>query len=152
MLEPAGNSRLWQIYHGIKQRCYQVNDKDYHRYRQRGILMCPEWKHSYVAFRKWALENGYAAPLTIDRKDPTKGYSPDNCQWITRFENETKHAKPITAFGETKFIWEWEKDIRLQVSKKTLRSRLHQGWLTERAITTPKRRYIKTTEITQELL
>ena len=69
VIEPSGNSRLHQIYAGIKMRCYQINDKDYVSYGAKGITMCDEWKHSYVAFRKWALANGYVAPLTIDRKD-----------------------------------------------------------------------------------
>lgn len=57
--------------------------------------MCPEWKDDFNAFREWALENGFSDESTgkeqsIDRIDPKKGYSPDNCQWVTLSENVTR--------------------------------------------------------------
>ena len=30
---------------------------------------------------KWALANGYAAHLTIDREKNDRGYEPSNCHW-----------------------------------------------------------------------
>jgi hypothetical protein len=55
-------------------------------YHEKGIRVCEEWD-SYEAFRDWALANGYAAGLTIDRRDNDKGYSPDNCRWVTQAVN-----------------------------------------------------------------
>lgn len=39
------------------------------------------------AFRAWALANGYASNLTIDRRDNDRGYEPGNCRWVTFREN-----------------------------------------------------------------
>jgi hypothetical protein len=55
-------------------------------YHEKGIRVCEEWD-SYEAFRDWSLANGYAAGLTIDRRDNDKGYSPDNCRWVTQADN-----------------------------------------------------------------
>jgi hypothetical protein len=55
--------------------------------------MCPEWRHDFRVFRDWALAHGYHNDLTIDRIDNDKGYSPDNCQWLTRAENTRKAQK-----------------------------------------------------------
>lgn len=86
-------TRLYHLYHGIKQRCYNPKDKKYPLYGGKGIKMCDEWLNDYELFRIWALENGYNDSLTIDRIDSSKDYCPENCQWITRSENSAKANK-----------------------------------------------------------
>jgi hypothetical protein len=148
-------SSLGKIYKGMKKRCYQLSRHDYKGYGGKGIKVCEEWKHSYVKFREWALSHGYLPGLSIDRLDSKKDYCPENCQWLTKHENETKHAKPITAFGETKFIWEWKKDSRcINITTNQFHSRVYQGWTPEEALTIPvkpRKRKLKTTpQVTQK--
>ena len=54
-----------------------------HLYFHKGITVCEEWKHSREAFCKWAKNNGYKKGLQLDRIDNLKGYSPDNCRFVT---------------------------------------------------------------------
>lgn len=83
----TNRSRLYSIWIGIKARCYNNKDTTYKYYGGKGINVCDEWKDDYLAFKNWALANGYEDNLTIDRKNSKQGYSPSNCQWITQSEN-----------------------------------------------------------------
>lgn len=133
-------SRLYNIWRCMRMRCYKPSHEAYPRYGGRGITVCYEWNRSFVSFRAWALEHGYADDLTIDRENNDKGYYPENCRWVTYIIQEQNkdclHA-PITAFGETKLIADWSRDIRCVVPYKALLLRLKRGRDPEWSITTP---------------
>jgi hypothetical protein len=79
--------RLYDIWHGMRQRCRNPNTRNFHNYGGRGITVCDEWNDSYEAFRAWSLAHGYADHLTIDRINNDSGYEPANCRWTTYSEN-----------------------------------------------------------------
>lgn len=56
------------------------------RWGGRGITICKEWLESFEAFYKWAMDNGYADNLSIDRIDNDGNYQPSNCRWATAKE------------------------------------------------------------------
>ncbi|MDR2945932.1 MAG: AP2 domain-containing protein [Candidatus Adiutrix sp.] len=81
--------KLYRIWCAMRNRCSNPNRSNYQYYGGKGVTVCPEW-HDYAAFKTWALANGYADDLEIDRIDSGGDYSPDNCQWITGFENKSR--------------------------------------------------------------
>lgn len=87
--------RLYSIWSGMKYRCYNKNNSAYKWYGAKGITVCEDWFLNYECFKDWSLNNGYNDNLTIDRIDNYKGYSPENCQWITNEENAKKHRNTI---------------------------------------------------------
>jgi hypothetical protein len=70
-------------------RCSNPKNEKFEYYGGRGISVCREW-HSIHDFRDWALANGYAKNLTIDRyPDKDGNYEPRNCRWVTIEEQQT---------------------------------------------------------------
>ena len=84
--------RLYKsVWAAMNQRCHNPNYHHYHLYGGRGISVCDEWRHDYLAFREWAMANGYDpdAPYgkcTIDRIDVNGNYEPSNCRFVTMME------------------------------------------------------------------
>jgi DNA invertase Pin-like site-specific DNA recombinase len=49
--------------------------------------VCSEWKQSKEAFFEWAIKNGYAEGMELDRRDVDGDYHPANCRFIPHREN-----------------------------------------------------------------
>lgn len=72
--------RLYNTWKGMRARCSHPRWVNYHG---KGITVCAEWE-SFEAFRDWAMTNGYSDTLTIERKDNSLGYTPENCIWADK--------------------------------------------------------------------
>ena len=110
---PYYGTRIYSIWYSMKCRCNYEKHPHYNNYGGRGIKVCDEWDNDSIAFCEWALANGYQDDLTIDRIDNDKGYSPENCRWVTKKEqvqNRRTHKPYCNSFtfnGVTKSIDEW---------------------------------------------
>lgn len=137
-------SRLYKVWDGMKERCYNPKNGAFGRYGGRGIEVCDEWKHDFAAFEKWAFDNGYnplasRGECTLERKNTNGNYAPENCCWATSVEqaNNKRNNRLITFSGETKTLAQWSRSTGLPVT--TVESRLNKhGWPVEKALTTPK--------------
>lgn len=130
-------TRLYSIWRDMKNRCKGLKKRDKENYFDRGITVCDRWEDDFQAFYWWAIFHGYRDDLTIDRIDNDKGYSPDNCRWVTRAEqnNNTRRNHYITYNGETHTVKEWANILGIKPS--TLRSRLNTyKWSVEEAFNT----------------
>ena len=134
------NHRLNRIWVAMRQRCSNQNNIEYKNYGARGISVCNEWNNpqtGYDLFYEWSMKNGYADNLTIDRIDNNKGYSPDNCRWLTHKEQQSNRSDNhfITFNGTTKTVSQWAE--YLGIKRDTLFARIRYGWSIERALFTP---------------
>lgn len=127
------HKRLYQIWISMKGRILNPRNKNYHNYGGRGIDLCEEWL-DFAVFKEWALENGYAQGLSIDRTDNNKGYHPWNCKWITMREQARNRRNCVVYNGETAT----EASRRLGGNNLLVAVRIRDyGWTKERAFTTP---------------
>jgi hypothetical protein len=130
-------TKLYNLYISMIGRCRNVNDNSYCDYGGRGIDVCQEWVDDYENFKKWAIQSGYKEGLSIDRKDNNKGYSSDNCRWVTQKvqANNTRRNRIIEYNGIKKTIAEWADEIGITYS--ALYGRLRRGWTVVDALTKP---------------
>lgn len=82
-------TKLYNTWRGMKERCTNPNHKNFNLYAGK---LCAAW-HDSSKFVEWAESSVYFEGASIDRIDRTKGYSPDNCQWITKQEDSAKGNK-----------------------------------------------------------
>lgn len=144
----GSKTKLYYIWASMNDRCSRQKCPRYKDYGGRGIAVCSEWRHDFVAFRDWAVANGYVEGLTIERCNNDLGYSIENCKWITRGDQNknTRNTRFLVIFGERKSMVEWSEDPRCVVDHQRINVRLFQGWDAERAITTPARAIAKRQE------
>ena len=138
------NTRLFCIWRSMLTRCTNLHSKSFKYYGGKGVKICEEWQKNFENFYNWAMNNGYAENLTIDRIDNNGNYEPSNCHWITMKEQQRNksNSRVITAFGESYSLSQWAQKTGL--SKTTLKSRLDKlGWSAEKALTTDRRKYLK---------
>ena len=140
-------SRLLRIYINMKSRCLYPTAPNYKYYGGRGVSVCKEWADAeriksiighpskgWLAFKEWAMSNGYADNLTLDRIDCNKGYSPMNCRWVdmkTQINNRRVN-RLLTYEGKTKTVAQWADE--LGINNRTILSRLRRGWSVEKAL------------------
>ena len=131
-------SRLHETWSGMKKRCYNSNSKSFAAYGGRGIEVCSEWRDDFQSFYNWAMSNGYADNLSIDRIDVNGNYCPENCRWVDKLTqaNNCRTNHYLTFNSKTQSIAEWSRE--LGVSDSLIRQRLlNLGWSVEQALTTP---------------
>lgn len=129
------NSRLYNIWANMKQRCSNPNATESENYYYRGIKVCDEWVSSFECFYIWANENGYTDDLTIERIDVNGNYEPSNCTWIPLSQQglnkTTSHL--LTYNGKTKPMSSWAKELGINYG--TLNSRINDSkWSVEKAL------------------
>ena len=105
-----------------KQRCYNPNCGDYKHYGARGIRICDRWLES---FDNYLSDMGLRPEgMTLERKENSGDYSPENCVWATRStqSQNRRRNKLVTFEGKTLTVAAWEREKGFNAG--TLKARL----------------------------
>lgn len=99
--ERTQKGKLMRIYRNMLSRVSGVQKKKYHLYEGKEILPKDEfyaWADNCEEFQRlywdWVASDfdRKLAP-SVDRIDPTRGYTVDNMQWLTHSENSRRGGK-----------------------------------------------------------
>ena len=124
--------RTWAM---MRNRCNNPNHHDYKHYGGRGISVCASWSiadYKSTGFWNFVKDMGNKPEgYQLDRIDNNKGYSPENCHWVTCKENLSNTRTNVKYLGETAS----DASLRLGGSYTLVYMRIKLGWSLKRAFT-----------------
>lgn len=125
--------RIYHIWQGMKQRCFDKNATHYKDYGGRGITVCERW----LKFENFLEDMGERPEgKSLDRINNNGDYEPENCSWATNKEqsNNQRMNRNVCFNGETHNMMEWSKILGFNY--QTVISRIYKGWDVKRAFIT----------------
>lgn len=131
------NTPEFHTWEGIIKRCTNPKAIGFKRYAGRGITICDEWRHDFMAFYNHVGKKP-TSKHTIERINNNLGYKPGNIKWATRQEqaNNTRRNHNITLHSWTMNVTQWAKFIG--VKQGTISERInHYNWPPAKAIFQP---------------
>lgn len=124
-------TKIYITWNNMKSRCMNPQNISYSNYGGRGITVCERW----LSFENFIADMGptYKQGLQLDRIDNNKGYSPDNCRWVTHKENQNnKRNNRRFRFYDNKTLAELSEESG--ISCETIEGRIKMGWPDERLL------------------
>lgn len=131
-------TKVYGAWRAMRQRCLSPSSVSYPNYGGRGIKICRRWEK---------FENFYAdmgdppSPKhSLDRKKTNGNYTPSNCRWATKKEQDTNRRSNVRFKHKGKMMTVSELTELSGLKYGTLYRRLVlSGWTVERAIQTKPR-------------
>ena len=103
-------TREYNVWMVMRQRCKNPNNPEYHNYGARGIKICSRWRD----FQNFYDDMGVCAKgLSIERRDNDGPYSPENCYWATLDDqlNNTRRTVFLTLAGVRCALAKWARAL-----------------------------------------
>jgi hypothetical protein len=132
----------------MKGRCYDPKAKHYDRYGGRGIRVCGRWRLSLDAFIE---DMGPRPPgMTLDRKENSGNYEPNNCRWATRTEQQNNRHNNVRVTWNGQDMTVTQLAQKVGMSPIILKRRIVSGMSPEDAAATPVKRLGRRRHLTEQ--
>lgn len=126
------NTPEFDSWQQMKVRCLVITNKDYPRWGGRGIRICKRW----MVFESFIKDMGPRPPgTTIDRKNNNGHYSPANCRWATRTQQQGNRRTTRLYHVCGVSGWLHALSRHFGVNPSTISRRIERGWSHKRAFT-----------------
>jgi len=124
-------TRVYNAWLDMRKRCSTSSS-----YMKKGIKICERWLQSFENFYTDMGDPPHLF-LSLDRINNDGDYTPDNCRWATRKEQNINRSttKWITIDNETKTLTDW--CLKFDMHWVTVKHRTNKGWTIEDALTIP---------------
>ena len=120
------NTREHAIWRGIIQRCTNPNNTAFQYYGGRGIAVCDRWLNSFEAFYS-DMGPRPSSDYSVERRDGTRGYGPDNCYWATAQQQSENRSNNWQVEVEGVMMTSVAAAKAVGIKSSTLSKRLRQG-------------------------
>lgn len=130
---------LYSVWQSMKGRCTYPSNPQWADYGGRGITICDRWLGPQ-GFKNFVADMGIRPDgYTLDRRDNDGHYTPENCRWATRSEQQLNQrtTRKVTIEGRQYIAAELAKHAGLKTD--TIIARATQG-LSLAAVMAPERR------------
>jgi hypothetical protein len=96
---------MYRVHADMKTRCTNPKFNGTEHYMAKGITYDRKWE-SFAGFSEDMLDT-YIDGYSLDRKDNSKGYSKENCQWVPRtLQTRNKTKAKTNSSGVTGVRWD----------------------------------------------
>lgn len=139
--------RLFWVWCDMRARCQKPNHKAYKDYGGRGITVCDRW----LVFANFTADMGERPEGgMIDRVDNDGPYSPDNCRWATRKEQNSNRRNCIYVDHNGEQVTLREYCRRKSINYRPIVKRIQNlNWPLDLALTVPLTRGKKLAKLQQ---
>ena len=135
------NTRIFNIWCGMKKRCANPNHRYFKDYGGRGIKVFSKWVHDFQSFYDYvsALPHFDEQGYTLDRWPNKNGnYEPGNLRWTTQ-KGQCRNKRNTLMVGDKALVQICEEQ---GLPYTTVWRRINRyGWTIQRALTTPIQRH-----------
>jgi len=109
----------WQ---SMKDRCLNPNCKAYKNYGAKGITICERWQNSFENFLS-DMGKRPSIRYSLERINGRKNYSPNNCKWATRIEQNgnTNRNVVLTYKSQKMILSKWADYLKVKYPSITRR-------------------------------